>query len=481
MIDQLSQERRKKADAIRARGENPYPARVGRTSSIGGFNNAGFRALRFGTRVLTGRVVQMRGQGKLSFVTIADESGRTQVVLSAQVTERYKEIVSALDLGDFLEVTGKGGKTKNGTFSLFARQARIVSKAMRPIPSEHFGIQDKELLLRKRYLELLTNPDLRRMFEAKSRFWGSVRSSLEAEGFVAVETPILESMPGGAEAEPFKSKHNAFDIEVYLRIAPELWLKRLIVAGFEKVYEIGRIFRNEGSSPEHLQDFTSLEFYWAYQDYLGLMDFTEKLLKKAVQATMGTMQTKRGEETIDWSRPWPRIEYYDIFKEKNGIDLRTATKDELLARAKELHIDQADGTLGRGRLIDLVYKKTVRPTLIQPCYLINPPVEISPLAKRLESDPERVERFQLLAGGTELTNGFSELNDPDDQRARFTEQAALRDAGDAEAMRLDEDYLEAMEHGMPPTAGIGFGDRVFATLVDKPIRETVLFPLVRPK
>lgn len=481
MIDQLSAERRKKADAIRERGENPFPARVARTTSIGAFNNAGFKALRFGTRTLVGRVVQMRGQGKLSFVTLADATGRTQVVLSAQVTDNYKDIIDALDLGDFLEVSGKGGKTKNGTFSLFARSARVVSKALRPIPSEHFGIQDKEILLRKRYLELLTNPELRELFQAKSRFWGSIRSTLEEEGFISVETPVIETIPGGAEAEPFKSKHNAFDLEVYLRIAPELWLKRLMVAGFEKVYEIGRIFRNEGSSPEHLQDFTSLEFYWAYQDYRGLMDFTELLIKRAIKASMGTLQTKRGNDVIDWSKDWPRLEYYDLFEEANGIDLKTATKEELLARAKELKIEKVDATLGRGRLIDLIYKKTVRPTLMQPCFVINPPVEISPLAKRHEGDPERVERFQLLAGGTELCNGFSELNDPDDQRERFEGQAKLREAGDAEAMRLDEDYLEALEHGMPPTAGIGFGDRLFATLVDKPIRETVLFPLVKPK
>jgi lysyl-tRNA synthetase class 2 len=253
-----------------------------------------------------------------------------------------------------------------------------------------------------------------------------------------------------------------------------------MVAGFEKVYEIGRIFRNEGSSPEHLQDFTSLEFYWAYQDYHGLMDFTEKMLKRAIAASMGSLQTKKGEHVIDWSKPWPRLSYYDLFREKTGIDLKTATKEELMKKAKELKIE-TEPNLGKGRLTDLVYKKAVRPTLIQPCYVIDPPVEISPLAKRHEGDPERVERFQLLAGGTELTNGFSELNDPDDQRERFRMQAKLRDAGDSEAMRMDEDYLEAMEHGMPPTAGIGFGDRVFATLVDKPIRETVLFPLVKPK
>jgi len=480
MLDQLSQERRRKAGDIRAQGGDPFPARVRRDMSIAEFENARFKLLRRKASTLAGRVVQRRGQGRLTFLTLADESGRIQVVLSAKEVKGYDGLVAALDLGDFVEVTGTGGKTKKGTFSLFAREARVIAKALRPIPSDYYGIQDKEILLRQRYLELLTSPDLRKTFEAKARFWSSIRGTLEAAGFVAVETPVLEAVPGGAEAEPFRSRHNAFGMDVYLRIAPELWLKRLMVAGFEKVYEIGRVFRNEGSSPEHLQDFTNLEFYWAYQDYEGLMTFVEDLVKKAVQATTGGMKTQKGDALIDWSGPWPRLEYYDLFKKENGIDLRTATREDLLRRARELGMD-ADARLGRGRLIDLVYKKSVRPKLVQPCYLINPPVDIEPLAKRLASDPERVERFQLLAGGTELAKGFSELNDPDDQRARFEGQAKLREEGDAEAMRLDEDYLEAMEHGMPPTAGLGLGDRLFATLMDRPIRETVLFPLVKPK
>lgn len=481
MIDQLSAERRKKADALREGGSNPFPARVGRTTSIASFTTAPLRTLRVMKKTLVGRVVQLRNQGKLAFIIIADESGRVQVVLRPNTFAGFHDLMGNLDLGDFLEVRGRGGKTRNGTFSMFATEARIVSKALRPIPSDYYGISDKETLLRQRYLELLGNPDLRAMFQAKSRFWGSMRKTLEQEGFIAVETPILETTPGGAEAEPFKSKHNAFDMEVYLRIAPELWLKRLMVAGFEKVYEIGRVFRNEGSSPEHLQDFTNLEFYWAYQDYNGLMTFVENMVKEAIYAAMGTLVTKKGDVAIDWGQPWPRLEYYDLFKKENGLDLKTATKEQLYARAQELGIDQASMSLGRGRLIDLVYKKSVRPKLIQPCYLINPPVDIEPLAKRHPEDEHRVERFQLLAAGTELAKGFSELNDADDQRGRFESQAQLREEGDPEAMRLDEDYLEAMEYGMPPTAGLGLGDRLFATIVDKPIRETVLFPLVRPK
>ena len=476
MSEQLAAERRKKAEAIRASGLDPYPARVTRTHTA-----AEFALLAEGGAALAGRVTSLRGQGALSFMTLEDGTGAAQVVLRREETAGYEELLATLDIGDFVEVAGAAGETKRGTLSLFAAEARVISKAVRAAPVGHYALEDKETLLRQRYLDLLVHPELRATFVAKSRFWASIRGTLEGAGFVAVETPVLETLPGGAEAEPFRSHHDDFGMDVYLRIAPELWLKRLMVAGFEKVYEIGRIFRNEGSSPEHLQDFTSLEFYWAYQDYRGLMGFVEGLVKEAVRAVTGGTETRRGGETIEWGNDWPRLEYYDLFEKANGLDLAVATKEQLLARAKELDIGQADATLGRGRLIDLVYKKTVRPTLVQPCYLINPPVEISPLAKRLEGDGGRVERFQLLAGGTELCNGFTELNDPDDQRARFVEQARLREEGDAEAMRLDEDYLEAMEYGMPPTAGVGLGDRLFATIVDKPIRETVLFPLVKPK
>jgi lysyl-tRNA synthetase class 2 len=287
-------------------------------------------------------------------------------------------------------------------------------------------------------------------------------------------------VPGGADAEPFKTHLNALSTDFYLRISLELPLKKMLVAGFEKVFEIGRIFRNEGIDKEHLQDYTQLEFYWAYRDYNDLMEFVEKMYKAVVKNVCGGLTTTYNGEKIDWGKKWPKVEYVEEFKKKNKINPLDASREELFAKAKSLGLEP-ERNLGKGRLIDLIFKKTVRPTLIQPCFLINPPIEIVPLTKRSERDPRIGERMQPVACGTELGNGFSELNDPLDQRKRFEEQMRLREEGDKEAQRLDEDYLEAMEYGMPPAAGFGVSERFFAVLMDKPVRETVIFPLMRPK
>jgi lysyl-tRNA synthetase class 2 len=291
---------------------------------------------------------------------------------------------------------------------------------------------------------------------------------------------VLENIPGGAEAEPFRTHHNALDAEFYLRISLELPLKRLLVGGYDKVFEIGRIFRNEGIDREHLQDYTQLEFYWAYSDYADVMRLTENIYKEVIEKTCGGLVTEFGGTKIDWSKEWPSVDYVAAFKKANDIDPIMASHAELLEKAKALKLE-ADKSAGKGRLIDLIFKKTVRPSLIEPCFLINPPVEIEPLAKRHPENPAVVERFQVVACGTELGKGFSELNDPDDQRARFEEQMKLRAAGDAEAQFLDEDFLEALQYGMPPAGGFGVSERLFAVLMNMPIRETVFFPLMRPK
>lgn len=290
-----------------------------------------------------------------------------------------------------------------------------------------------------------------------------------------VEMNALEPIPGGAEAEPFVTHHNALDRDFYLRISLELPLKKLIVGGFEKVYEIGRIFRNEGVSTEHLQDYMQMEFYWAYSDYDQLMEMVRELYQKLILTTAGSLKTSYDGKEIDWSGKWPKVRYFDIFREKTGLDLNTATDEELKAYAKSENI-KFDESQGRGRVIDLIYKKKVRPGLIQPCFLVNPPVEIEPLAKKEPANPKEVQRMQILAAGTELGKGFSELNDPLDQRERFEEQMKLREAGDTEAQMLDEDYLTAMEYGMPPLSGFGLSERLFAVIMDKSIRETVFFP-----
>jgi lysyl-tRNA synthetase class 2 len=480
-LDDLIADRLKKLARAKEAGVDPYPITSERTIKLADVR-AKFGPLKlFKKKVsVAGRIMAMRDQGGVIFLDLEDESGRMQAILKKKTLGNFKLLQHTLDIGDFLSVAGVVLKTKKGEQSIDASAATLLTKNIRPIPSEHYGIEDEEIRLRKRYLDLMLDPKLREMFRRKTVFWATFRNELVKAGFLEVELPVLEAVPGGAEAEPFITHHNALDSDFYLRISLELPLKKLLVGGFEKVFEIGRIFRNEGISREHLQDYTQLEFYWAYADYVELMRFVEDLYKKVIKATCGTLVTTRDGQKIDWGKKWGVVDYVDAFEKATGIDPLSATREELLAKARELKLD-ADPTLGKGRLIDLIYKKTVRPNLIQPCFLIDPPIEIEPLAKKSRRDPRRVERFQILAGGTELGKGFSELNDPIDQRERFEEQMKLREAGDVEAQSLDEDFLEALEYGMPPAAGFGISERLFSVLMDKPVRETVFFPLMRPK
>lgn len=481
MIESLRDERVKKLNNLLAAGINPYPAQSKRTHEIGEVIRD-FNKLTKGKKkvFVVGRIRSIRGQGGISFMDLKDESGSIQLVIKKDIFKDLDFWRDNLDIGDFIEASGTLFTTKRGEKSIEVKGLKILSKSLLPIPSEYYGVQDIETRLRKRYLDILSNPETKELFIKKSIFWAETRRYLEAAGFLEVETPILEPVPGGAEAEPFVTHHNALDTDFYLRISPELNLKRLMVAGFEKVFEIGRIFRNEGISAEHLQDYTQMELYWAYQDYEGLMKFIEGLVKDVIKKTFGTLKLEFQGQKIDWGKKWPRLDYYKLFKDATGLDLKTVSHDELLKYAIDLKIPVETG-LGRGRLIDLIYKKTVRPNLIQPSFLINTPVDVEPLAKRAEDDPNRVQRFQILAYGTELGKGFSELNDPLDQRKRFEEQAALREKGDKEAQMQDDDYLEAMEYGMPPTAGFGMSERFFAVLAQKPVREAVIFPLMRKK
>ena len=482
MLDDIIKERRKKLDAIRSAKIDPYPARVARSFAIShAISNFETLASEGKEVSLTGRLRSIRDQGKILFTDLEDESGKIQAVIKDDTLGDFEFWKTTLDIGDFISVTGPLFTTKKGEKSVDVKKLAVISKSLLPIPDSWSGLEDVELRLRERHVDLLSHPEVREMFRKKSIFWQSTREFLLQEGFLEVETPILEAIPGGAEAEPFVTHHNALDTNFYLRISPELNLKKLLVGGFEKVFEIGRIFRNEGIDAEHLQDYTQMEMYWAYQDYHGLMEFLEKLVKHVIQTTFGTYEITRRGQTVDWSKPWVRYDYYELFKKHAGLDLNDATKDDLLKKAVELNIENIDKNLGRGRLIDLVYKKTVRPTLIEPGFLINPPVDIEPLAKRMEKDKHRVERFQIVAYGTELGKGFSELNDPLDQRERFEEQMRLRKSGDKEAQYLDEEFVKALEYGMPPAAGFAYSERLFAVLVDKPIRETVFFPLMRPK
>ncbi len=481
MLDDIRAERLKKRGRLEAAGLDPYPAKVKRTAPVAKIlsdwaKHEGKQA------TITGRVYAMRGQGALMFLDVKDELSGIQVVFredNAADKKIFELIRDTLDIGDFVEATGQVMVTKRGEKSIDATTVRVITKTLLPIPSQHFGIENEEVRLRKRYLDLLIDPNLREMFRKKTMFWATFRKELIKAGFLEVETPVLELTPGGADAEPFKTHHNALDIDMTLRISLELPLKRLMVGGFDKVFEIGRIFRNEGISPEHLQDYTQLEFYWGYADYKDLMRFIEKTYKKVIMATVGSLQTTRNGQAIDWSKKWGTVDYFAIFKEKTGLDLNKVNETELLEYARAHSVDVTQHA-GRGRLIDAIFK-SIRKTLVDPCFLINPPVDVEPLAKRLKPGSNKVARFQVVAGGTELGKGFSELNDPVDQRQRFEDQMKLRNAGDNEAQMMDEDFVEALEYGMPPTAGFGVSERLFAVLLDKPLRETVFFPTLRPK
>ncbi|MFA6136152.1 MAG: lysine--tRNA ligase [Candidatus Paceibacterota bacterium] len=481
MLEEIIKERKRKVKELRENKLNPYPATVRRNAKIGEVLVGFLKLSSLKKKVwLTGRVRSLRDQGKIIFFDLEDESGKIQVVLKRDEFKDFRQIKNHLDIGDFVEVFGFPFKTQRGEKSIDVKSARIITKSLRPLPSDFYGLEDTEIRLRKRYLDLILNKDLRELFIKKTKFWKSVREFMDSDNFMEVETPVLESVPGGAEAEPFVTHHNALDEDFYLRISLEIALKKLIVGGFEKVYEIGRIFRNEGIDAEHLQDYTQLEFYWAYADYNDLKKFLEKMYKFVIKKTFGTLILNYQGKKINWGKKWGTVDYCKEFIKENKLDPKTVSKDDLIKRAKDLKIDIPSGS-GKGRLIDLIYKKTVRPKLIQPCFLINPPVEIEPLAKRYEKDPRVVERLQIMACGTELGKGFSELNDPQDQRERFEEQMKLRAAGDKEAQMLDEEFLEALEYGMPPTTGFGMSERLFAVLADKPVREMVFFPPMKKR
>lgn len=432
---------------------------------------------------LAGRVKSLRPMGGSTFAHIEDESGKVQLFLSKKnvVDDKYKLFVENVEIGDFVEVFGKLFKTKKEEKTLEVKDWMMLSKNVRPIPTEYYGLKDTEELLRRRYLDLMINGETRDIFQKKNIFWQTIRNFLVKGGFLEVQTPILENIPGGADAEPFTTHHNALDRDFYLRISLELALKRLLVGGYEKVFEIGRVFRNEGIDREHLQEYDSMEFYWAYSDMEKGMKLVEKLFKEIVHKITGGYETEYEGQKIGWDINFPQVDYFEKFKKETGIDLSAdVTVETLCARADELGI-KYDSAFGKGRMIDTLYKKTVRQKLIQPCFLVGHPIEVSPLAKRDPKNTNKALRFQMVVGKSELGNGFSELNDPIDQRKRFEEQMKLRASGDKEAQMLDEDFVEALEYGMPPAVGFGLSERVFAFILNKSVRETVIFPPMKSK
>lgn len=480
MLDEIIGARIKKLNHYKEEA-NPYPASIRRDMPINqALQKFAFLEKRKKKFSLVGRVRGLRDQGKIVFGDLSDAFGIIQFILNKDNLSNFSLLKNSLDIGDFLEINGIALKTKKGERSILAKSARIIVKSIRQLPSDWYGLNDEETRLRQRYLDLLLNEETKQLFIKKNVFWETIRNTLKKAGYLEVETAVLENIPGGAEAEPFITHHQALDTDFYLRISLELPLKKLLVGGYEKIFEIGRIFRNEGIDREHLQDYTQMECYSAYEDYNDLMRFVEKMYKTVIKKTCGNLITVYENKKINWGGKWPKLEYYDLFKKYSGIDLTKATKEQLFNKLVSLG-GRPEKFFGRGRLIDLIYKKIVRSHLIQPCFLVNPPIDVEPLAKRLENDSNRVARFQVIAAGTELGKGFSELNDPIDQRKRFEEQMLLREKGDKEAQMIDEDFLEALEYGMPPAAGFGMSERLFAILMDKSVRETVFFPLMKPQ
>ena len=476
-LEDIRARRIEKINQLEQSGLEAYPSSTTRThtnaEALGQFD-----ALQGQRITLVGRIRSMRGMGKILFAHIEDGTARVQILVKQEEVgdTQFNFFLDTFDTGDFIEATGTLFETKTGEKTLQATGYRLLAKSLITLQSDYFGITDEETRLRKRYLDILFDPETKRLFEQKATFWQAFRDFLLQKGFVEMYMPVLEPTTGGAEAEPFVTHHNALGRDFYLRISLELPLKKMLVAGYEKVFELGRIFRNEGISTTHLQDYTQMEFYWAYADFNQLLEFWQEMYQYVIQETFGTLQITAEGQACDWSGQWERVNYVELFLAHTGINLETATDDELRAYC-DAHGITYESFVRRGRLIDLIFKK-IRVNLPKdkPIFLINQPIELEPLAKKVPGNPRIVQRAQLIAYGSELGKGFGELNDPLDQRARFEEQEKLRQAGDVEAQMIDESYVEAMEYGMPPAAGFGVADRLFSMLAGRPIRETVVFP-----
>ncbi len=485
MREDILQTKREKLERLSGTLGTAYPDHVERTHTNQEFLEQFDSLTQSGTKVsVVGRVKSLRMMGKIAFAHIEDGTGKTQIFVSVDGMgdESFAIFKENVEIGDFVSATGMPFLTKQNEKSVRAEHWEMLSKSLLPMPTEFYGLKDEEERLRRRYLDLAMNSKVRSLFQKKNAFWQTIRNILSQKEFLEVQTPVLEHTPGGAEAEPFVTHHNALNQDFFLRISLELALKRLLVGGYERVFEIGRVFRNEGIDREHLQEFDHMEFYAAYMNFDEGVSLVEEIYREIVRAVNdGKLETEWDGEGIDWSKPFPRIDYFTEFEKETGIDLSDEVSVETLrAKADDLGI-KYDPAAGKGRLIDTIYKKTVRKKLVQPCILIGHPIEVSPLAKRDPKNPRRVLRMQPIACTSELGNGFAELNDPIDQRARFEEQMKLREAGDKEAQMLDEDFLEALEYGMPPAFGFGMSERLFAILMNRSVRETVIFPPVRVK
>ena len=478
-ITNLSREERiEKLTKLNQLGINPYPSKI----LLGG-NRVSIsyaRELMEKDVLVAGRIMSIRSHGGISFADLKDSSANIQLFFQKKLLGEKYSLLKLLDSGDFIAVSGKVMTTQAGEISVLVSDLQILTKSIRQLPSIWYGLKDTEERYRQRYVDLLLNDELKDLFVKKSLFWNSFRNFLIKKEFLEVETPVLENTAGGADAQPFVTHHEALDIDLFLRISMgELWQKRLMVAGFEKTFEIGRQFRNEGLSREHLQDYTQMEFYWAYANYEDSMRLVEEMYKYVANETFGKLKFEINGKDVDLSGEWEKIDYTETIKENTGVDIVSATAKDIEEKFRSLGI-KFDKNLDKARLIDMLWK-TVRKGIVGPVFLVGHPVEVSPLAKRMVERPENVERYQVIIAGSEMGNGYSELNDPIDQAERFKVQQQLRDAGDVEAQMNDWDFVRALEYGMPPVSGFGVSERLFSFLVNKPIKETVLFPLLRPE
>jgi lysyl-tRNA synthetase class 2 len=489
-LNELLQVRYNKLDELRKLGFDPFGHKYDRTHWANGIlhdygDKSEEELEQLDVEVsIAGRVMQVRRMGKASFAHVQDQTGRIQIyVRQDTVSEKEYEAFKLLDLGDLIGVRGKVFKTKTGETSVKATSLTVLTKSLYPLPDKFHGLKDVELRYRQRYVDLIMNPDVKQSFILRSKIIQSMRRYLDSRGYLEVETPTLHAIAGGAAARPFITHHNALDMQLYMRIAIELHLKRLIVGGLEKVYEIGRVYRNEGISTRHNPEFTMLELYEAYVDYQDIMRLTEDMISTIAEDVLGTKVIQYQGHTVDLNTPWRRVSMVDLVKEATGIDFKQQMTDEEAHRLAKEHNVPVEPNYTFGHIVNAFFEHFVEHTLIQPTFVMGHPVAISPLAKKNEEDPRFTDRFELFIVGREHANAFTELNDPIDQRERFEAQLLEREQGNDEAHEMDEDFVRALEYGMPPTGGLGIGiDRLVMLLTDAPsIRDVLLFPLMRDR
>ena len=484
-MNYLMQIRRDKLEELQKEGKDPYQITKFNRTNTAGEIKANYEKFEQKDVTVAGRIITKRIMGKASFCTIQDSDEKIQSYVSINdLGEESYKAFKTFDIGDIIGITGFVFKTRTEEISVHAKEVTLLSKSLRPLPEKFHGLKDPDLRYRQRYVDLIVNPEVKETFILRSKIISKIREILDEKGFLEVETPILNTISGGATAKPFITHHNALNIDMYLRIALELNLKRLIVGGFDKVYEMGRVFRNEGMDIRHNPEFTELELYASYQDYHDMMDITEEIFSRTAKEVLGTTKINYQGQDIDLAPGWKRITMIDSIKEVTGIDFNEIkTDEEAVVLAKERGLEIPDKTKEtRGDVISIFFDEYVEETLIQPTFVYDYPIEISPLAKKKKEDPRLTERFEAFIGGREYGNAFSELNDPIDQYQRFKKQVEAREAGDEEAGMMDEDYIQALEIGLPPTGGLGIGiDRLVMLLTDSSsIRDALLFPTMKP-